>query len=78
MKRNKKPPSEGVIYRIDINDKLYVICQRIEIGRLKPRKAVEEIICLLDALEYVPMQKCPKCDGQGHVSKPPGIKWTRK
>ena len=23
--------------------------------------------------EYIPYQKCPKCDGQGIVSKPPHI-----
>ena len=32
-------------------------------------------------IEYVPLQKCPKCDGQGTVSKPPHIpgdvyQWT--
>ena len=24
-------------------------------------------------IEYVPLQKCPKCDGQGTVSKPPHL-----
>jgi hypothetical protein len=24
-------------------------------------------------IEYIPYQKCPKCDGQGTVSKPPYI-----
>lgn len=34
-----------------------------------------------DLNKYVPMQKCPKCDGQGIVSKPPHVagdvnEWT--
>ena len=33
----------------------------------KKKKDFKELI------QYVPYQKCPKCDGQGAVSKPPYI-----